>query len=142
VQKDITPMLQKMNQDFAYFRDVMGWPPDKRAQKGYRSAIYLYGSGLCTDSASNTEKGGWQSSIYYNGESWHMVLLSYYPVYCFDPACTYSDKESQQGAVVHEGIHCILASMPGVKNAAWFHEGGNDFFILLPGRRIKIRHLK
>ncbi len=123
----ITPLLARMNKDFAYFRDTMGWPPDKRPQRGYRSAIYLYGSGLCTDSASNTELGGWQSSINYNGENWPMVLLSYYPVYSFDPACTYSDKTSQQGAVVHEGIHCILATMPGVKNAAWFHEGGNTW---------------
>ncbi len=27
------PMLAKMNRDFAYFRDVMGWPPDKRAKE-------------------------------------------------------------------------------------------------------------
>jgi hypothetical protein len=123
----MTPMLQRLNRDFAYFRDTMGWPPDKRPQRGYRSAVYLYGSGLCTDSASNTDTGGWQSAINYNGESWPMALLSYYPVYCFDPACTYGDKTSQQGAVVHEGIHCILATMPGVKNAAWFHEGGNTW---------------
>jgi len=84
----VNPMLERMNKDFAYFRDVMGWPPDKRAKKGYRSAVYLYGSGLCTDNASNTEKGGWQSAITYNGESWPMVLISYYPVYCFDPSCS------------------------------------------------------
>src|SRR6185436_6679928 len=28
------PMLQKLNSDFIYFRDVMGWPPDKRAKRG------------------------------------------------------------------------------------------------------------
>lgn len=123
----ITPLLERMNKDFAYFRDTMGWPPDKRARNGYRSAIYLYGSGLCTDNASNKEKGGWQSSINYNGESWPMVLLSYYPVYSFDPACDYSDAEYQQGACVHEGIHSILADMPGVKESAWFHEGGNTW---------------
>jgi hypothetical protein len=55
----ITPMLERLNQEFAYFRDTMGWPPDKRVQDGYRSAVYLYGSGLCTDNASNTELGGW-----------------------------------------------------------------------------------
>jgi hypothetical protein len=44
----ITPMLETMNREFAYFRDSMGWPPDKRVKLGYRSAIYLYGSGLCT----------------------------------------------------------------------------------------------
>lgn len=123
----ITPMLARMNKDFAYFRDIMGWPPDKRAQAGYRSAIYLFGSGLCTDNASNTDKGGWQSAVYYNREQWPMVLLSYYPVYSFDPACPFTDKISQQGAVVHEGIHSVLATLPGCKNAAWFHEGGNTW---------------
>jgi len=123
----IIPMLERMNTDFAYFRDVMGWPPDKRAKRGYRSAIYLYGSGLCTDNAKNTDLGGWQSAISYKGESWPMVLLSYYPVYSFDPACKYSDKNSQMGACVHEGIHSVLADLPGCKNAAWFHEGGNTW---------------
>jgi hypothetical protein len=123
----VNPMLERMNRDFTYFRDVMGWPPDKRAKRGYRSAIYLYGSGLCTDNAPNTEKGGWQSSITWNGESWPMVLISYYPVYCFDPSCSYSDKEYQTGAVVHEGIHSVLADLPGCRQAAWFHEGGNTW---------------
>ncbi|MBN1387841.1 MAG: T9SS type A sorting domain-containing protein [Bacteroidales bacterium] len=123
----ITPMLERMNYDFAYFRNEMGWPPDKRAKNGYKSAIYLYGSGLCTDDASNTETGGWQSSIYYEGEHWPMVLISYYPVYCFNPSCPYSDREFQMGAVVHEGIHSILADLPGCRNAAWFHEGGNTW---------------
>jgi hypothetical protein len=123
----ITPMLERMNTDFAYFRDTMGWPPDKRAKRGYRSAIYLFGSGLCTDNASNTELGGWQSAIYYQGENWPMVLASYYPVYSFDPACKYNDREFQMGAMVHEGIHSILADLPGCKNSAWFHEGGNTW---------------
>lgn len=123
----ITPMLERMDTEFAYFRDIMGWPPDKRAKQGYKSAIYLFGSGLCTDRASNTDLGGWQSAIHYNGENWPMVLLSYYPVYSFDPACPYPDKFAQQGAVVHEGIHAILAELPGCKNAAWFHEGGNTW---------------
>jgi chitodextrinase len=123
----ITPMLERLNTDFAYFRDNMGWPPDSRVLEGYKSAVYLYGSGLCTDDASNTDKGGWQSATYYNGKSWPIILASYYPVYSFDPACTYSDKVAQQGAMVHEGIHCVLASMPGCKNAAWFHEGGNTW---------------
>ncbi len=123
----VKPMLQRMNTDFAYFRDVMGWPPDKRAKSGYRSAIYLYGSGLTTDNASNTDLGGWQSAIDYNGQSWPMVLISYYPVYCYDPKCTYSDKAYQTGGVVHEGIHSVLADLPGCKKAAWFHEGGNTW---------------
>ncbi|MCW3806634.1 T9SS type A sorting domain-containing protein [Plebeiibacterium marinum] len=123
----ITPLLERMNEDFAYFRDVMGWPPDKRAKNGYRSAVYLYGSGLSTDDADSTDLGGWQSSIYYNGESWPMVLASYYPIYSFDPDCPYADREAQMGAMVHEGIHSVLADMPGCKQAAWFHEGGNTW---------------
>ena len=123
----ITPLLDRMNKDFAYFRDTMGWPPDKRAKNGYRSAIYLYGSGLCTDNAANTALGGWQSAIDYQNESWPMVLLSYYPVYSFDPTCKYSDRESQMGACVHEGIHAVLADLPGCKNSAWFQEGGNTW---------------
>lgn len=122
-EKAITPLLARMNKDFAYFRDTMGWPPDKCVQDGYKSTVYLYGSGLCTDNASNTEKGGWQSSV----GNYPIVLLSYYPVFCFDPSCKYTDRVDQMGACVHEGIHCILASMPGVKQAAWFHEGGNTW---------------
>lgn len=121
----ITPMLARLNKDFAYFRDTMGWPPDLRAKKGYKSAVYLYGSGLCTDNAANTDLGGWQSAIYYNGTSWPMILASYYPVYAFDPANTASDAAYQQGAMVHEGIHAVLADLPGARNAAWFHEGGD-----------------
>jgi hypothetical protein len=123
----ITPMLERMNADFAYFRDTLGWPPDKRAKNGYRSAIYLYGSGLCTDDEPNTATGGWQSSIFYQNQSWPMVLLSYYPVFSFDPSCKYSDREFQKGAVVHEGIHSVLADLPGCRDAGWFHEGGNTW---------------
>lgn len=121
----VTPLLARMNTDFAYFRDQMGWPPDLRAKNNYKSSIYLYGSGLCTDNASNTDLGGWQSAINYNGVSWPMVLASYYPIYSFDPACPYNDRVGQQGAMVHEGIHALLADLPGVKQSAWFHEGGN-----------------
>lgn len=123
----VIPMLKRMNTDFAYFRDSLGWPPDKRAKNGYRSAIYLYGSGLCTDDKDSSELGGWQSAIWYKGSSYPMVLISYYPVYANNPNCTYPDKESQASAVVHEGIHSILADMPGCKKAAWFHEGGNTW---------------
>jgi len=120
----ITPLLARLNKDFAYFRDVMGWPPDKRAKEGYRSAVYLFGSGLkCIDSADSTELGGWQSAI----GDYPCILASYYPIYSFDPACTYNDKESQMGAMVHEGIHAVLADLPGAKNSAWFQEGGNTW---------------
>ena len=123
----ITPMLERLNKDFAYFRDVMGWPPDKRIKNGYRSAVYLFGSGLCTDKADTTALGGWMGSINYNGSDWAMILASYYPVYSFDPACTYRDRETQMGGIVHEGIHALLADLPGAKNAAWFQEGGNTW---------------
>ena len=123
----VIPMLKRMNTDFAYFRDSLGWPPDKRAKNGYRSAIYLYGSGLCTDDKDSSELGGWQSSIRYKGSDYPMVLISYYPVYSNNPNCTYWDRQTQASAVVHEGIHSILADMPGCKKAAWFHEGGNTW---------------
>lgn len=121
------PLLERMDRDFTYFRDVMGWPPDKRAKQGYYSAIYLFGSGLATDQAANTALGGWMGSIHHNESDWPMVLLSYYPVYAFDPACTNGDRLAQQGACVHEGIHAILADMPGCRKAGWFHEGGNTW---------------
>lgn len=124
----ITPMLARLNKDFRYFRDTMGWPADIRARNGYKSAVYLYGSGLCTDNADSTALGGWQSAIYYNGQNWPMVLASYYPVYAFDPAYTGTDAAYQQSAMTHEGIHAMLADLPGVKNSAWFHEGGNVWF--------------
>ncbi|SHN41072.1 T9SS type A sorting domain-containing protein [Chitinophaga sp. CF418] len=124
----ITPMLARLNSEFKYFRDTMGWPADLRARSGYKSAVYLYGSGLCTDQADSTEQGGWQSGIYYNGKNWPMILASYYPVYAFDPAYKGSDAEYQRSAMVHEGIHATLADLPGVKNSAWFHEGGNVWF--------------
>lgn len=120
----ITPLLARLNQDFAFFRDTMGWPPDKRAKEGYRSAVYLYGSGLsCIDNADTTALGGWQSSV----GGYPCILASYYPVYSFDPSCRYSDRVSQMGAMVHEGIHAVLADLPGCKDAAWFQEGGNTW---------------
>lgn len=122
-EKAVTPMLARLNKDFAYFRDSMGWAPDLRVQKGYRSAVYLYGSGLCTDDKDSTALGGWQSGI----GQYPIVLASYYPIYSFDPSCTYNDKISQQGAMVHEGIHSLLASLPGAKQSAWFQEGGNTW---------------
>lgn len=120
------PMLERLNTEFTYYRDVMGWPPDKRAKRGYYSSVYLLGSGTCVGGASN-DLGGWQGNINYNGEDWPMVLLSYYPVYSYDPACPYSDKVFQQNAVVHEAIHSVLADMPGCKQSCWFHEGGNSW---------------
>lgn len=125
-EEAIDKLLDRMNTDFAYFRDVMGWPPDDRAKNGYYSTVYLYGSGL-GDGADTTALGGWQSAYSYDGKSWPMVLISYYPVASFDPNCKYSDRETQKGGVVHEGIHSVLAGLPGAKNSAWFQEGGNTW---------------
>ena len=122
-EKAITPMLARLNKDFTYFHDSMGWAPDSRVRAGYRSAVYLYGSGTCTDNADSNALGGWQSST--GGHP--IILASYYPVYSFDPSCPYADRENQMGAMVHEGIHAMLASLPGARNSAWFHEGANTW---------------
>jgi hypothetical protein len=120
-------LVKKMDEDFAYFRNEFGWPPDKRARNGYYSQIYGYGSGVGTDSEPNTALGGWQSATRYRGESWPMVLLSYYPIASFDPNCTYGDAVAQHNACVHEGIHATFADLDGCKQSAWFHEGGNTW---------------
>lgn len=129
----IDGILKRMDEDFGYFRNTLGWLPDKRARNGYYSTIYLFGSGLKSDNASSTDRGGWQGATWYNGSSWPMVNLSYYPVACFDPDFTYdeyyssavTDAVAQQSACVHEGIHAVFADLEGCKNAAWFHESGN-----------------
>lgn len=132
-------LLKKMNEDFAFFRDVMGWPPDKRARNGYYSTVYVYGSGLYSDNADKYARGGWQGTTWYNGSSWPMVNISYYPIACFDPAFTYdgdnpnypgwtvTDQTFQQNACVHEGIHAIFADLEGCKNSAWYQEAGNTW---------------
>ena len=132
-------LLAKMNEDFAFFRDQMGWPPDKRARNGYYSTVYIYGSGLYSDGATKYDRGGWQGATWYNGSSWPMVNLSYYPVACFDPAFTndndnpnytpwtVTDQTFQQNACVHEGIHAIFADLEGCKNSAWYQEAGNTW---------------
>ena len=126
-ENGVKPMLEQLNTDFQYLREEMGWVPDRNAQEGYRSAVYLYGSGLDTDDEPNTATGGWQGSLYIGGEEYPMLLLSYYPVYCFDPECTYSDKDYHTYNVTHEGIHCLFSSMPGGKKASWFNEGCNTW---------------
>ncbi len=118
------PMVERFNTDFAYMSDVMGWPRDKRAQQGYYSTCYLLGSGLSTDAMSWEDGGGWMGATGYDGEAWPCIIATHYPVVAFDPEYL---EGWQQGAMVHEGIHAILADMPGVKNAAWFHEGGNTW---------------
>ena len=118
-------MFEQLEEDAAYIREKMGWPPTTNVRKGYRDAVFLYGSQLATDNASNTELGGWQSAINIAGTSWPMCILSYYPISCFDPATSNSDHAYQTEAVTHEYIHSIFASMPGCRNSAWFHEGAN-----------------
>ena len=103
-------MLDGLNEDMAYIRDVMGWPPDPMPQAGYFSSVYLYDSALCTDNAPNTEQGGWQSNI----GPYPMVLLSWVPVVNYD--C---------GGITHEAIHAMVKGTPGGNNKAhWFNEVG------------------
>jgi hypothetical protein len=109
----IQQVLDGLNEDLGYIRDAMGWPPDDLAQDGYYSSVYLYGSGLCTDNASNTEQGGWQSNI----GPYPMVLLSWAPVVDYD-----------RGGITHEAIHAMVHGTPGGDNKAhWFNEGGNTW---------------
>lgn len=110
-------MLRQLNEDFDYMTNVMGWPRDMAVQNGYRSAVFLYGSGLSTDDAANTETGGWQSWVEIQGRWWPILLLSYYPVHCFNPSADASDRAYQTHAVTHEGIHAMFSSMPGGKKA-------------------------
>lgn len=124
-----TNMVEKFDDDFAYIRDEMGWPPDANIQNGWRSYIYTFGSGLANDDADNTEKGGYQSAAYVDGGSWVCVWASYYPVSRFrdDADQKYTDGSYQREAMIHEGLHAVLASMGGCKNAAWFQEAGNTW---------------
>lgn len=118
-------MLKELDENARVIREEMGWPPTTAVRNGYRDAVFLFGSGLSTDNASNTDLGGWQSGITLGGVNYPMVLLSYYPVNCFSPDYTDSDKYYQTDAVTHEYIHAIFASMPGCRKASWFHEGAN-----------------
>ena len=118
------PMIERFNTDFAYISDVMGWPRDKRAQQGYYSTCYLLGSGLSTDAMTWEDGGGWMGATGYDGQAWPCIIATHYPVVAFDPEYA---QGYQTGAMVHEGIHAILADMPGVKKSAWFHEGGNTW---------------
>ena len=121
----IDSLLKKYDTDFSYLIDSMGWAPDRRAQNGYYSAVYYYGSGTCAGGAKTDTLGGWQTMV---GSSWYeAVAASFYPVYSFNPSCTYHDKVAQQNAMVHEGIHSMTKAYPGAQNAHWFQEGGNTW---------------
>ena len=121
----VRPMLREFNYQFGYLRDKMGWPPIQSEIDGYRNMIILHQSGLQGQGSDTTALGGWQSGA----AGYPCVLLSYFPVYCFDPNCTYSagDISFQTGASIHEGIHAVFASMPGCKDVPWFHEGANTW---------------
>jgi len=133
VYKAAENMVKKFDTDFAYIRDVMGWPPDIRARKGYKSMVYIFGSGLQRDNASKTEQGGYQSALWYDDPktgiamNWPCVWASYYPFSRFrdDADQKWSDGDYQREAMIHEGIHALFADLEGAKNSAWFQEAGN-----------------
>ena len=120
-------LVEKYEEDFAYIRDSIGWPPDLSARKGYKSFVYIFGSGLSNDNESNTTQGGYQSSTYADGSNWACVWASYYPFSRFRTDKSYSDAEYQCNAMVHEGIHATFADLSACQGSSWFHEGGNTW---------------
>ncbi len=122
-------MVDKFDSDFEYIRDYMGWPPDKNARKGYKSFVYIFGSGLANDNASNTEKGGYQASTFVDGDNYACVWASYYPFSRFraDADSKWNDGDYQREAMVHEGIHAIFADLNHCRKSSWFHEAGNTW---------------
>ncbi|MBQ9641425.1 MAG: DUF4859 domain-containing protein [Bacteroidaceae bacterium] len=133
VRKAAENMMKKYDTDFAYIRDQMGWPPDLRARNGYRSLVYVFGSGLRNDGTDPSEKGGYQSAIWYSdpatgiSANWPCVWASYYPFSRFrdDADQKWSDGDYQREAMVHEGIHAIFADLGTCHRSSWFHEAGN-----------------
>ena len=118
--ESVTPMLDEFNYQFDFLREKMGWPPIKTESDGYRNHIILHESGLRGQGKDSLATGGWQST--FNG--YPVVLLSYVPVAAWNPA---TPDDYQTGACIHEGIHAVFATLPGCKNAAWFHEGANTW---------------
>lgn len=135
VKKCAENMIKKYDDDFAYIRDYMGWPPDLRARNGYKSLVYIFGSGLKKDNTANTEQGGYQSAIWYSdpktgiSANWPCVWASYLPFSRFrdDADSKWSDGDYQREAMIHEGIHAIFADLDACKKSAWFHEAGNTW---------------
>ncbi len=135
VRKCAENMMKKYDEDFAYIRDNMGWPPDLRARNGYKSLVYIFGSGLRNDNTPNTEAGGYQSGIWYSdpktgiSANWPCVWASYYPFSRFrdDADRKWSDGDYQREAMIHEGIHAIFADLDACKGSSWFHEAGNTW---------------
>ncbi|MBQ3780276.1 MAG: hypothetical protein II801_00660 [Bacteroidaceae bacterium] len=126
-KKTMENAIQKYETDFAYIRDEMGWPPDINARQGWKSFVYVLGSGLSQDSYGQNEEGGWQGTEYADGRSWPCVTATWAPMARFrdDASSIYSDVAYQTDAMIHEGIHAIFADYPGCKSSAWFQEAGN-----------------
>jgi hypothetical protein len=122
-------MIKKFDEDFAYIRNNMGWPPDINAREGYKSFIYTIGSGINKDNTDSVSTGGWQSSVYIDGRNWPCVWATWYPMSRFrdDADNMWNDGDYQREAMIHEGIHALFADMSGVKGSAWFHEAGNTW---------------
>lgn len=122
-------MIKKYDEDFAYIRDHMGWPPDKSARDGYKSFVYIFGSGLANDNTSNTEQGGYQGNTHVDGQNYACVWASYYPFSRFrsDADKKWNDGDYQREAMIHEGIHAIFADLNACNKSSWFHEAGNTW---------------
>ena len=129
VMKAAKNLVDKYDYDFAYIRDYMGWPPDLSAREGYKSFVYIFGSGLSNDNESNTTQGGYQSSTYVDGKNYACVWASYYPFSRFrdDADKLWSDGDYQREAMIHEGIHATFADLNACRGSSWFHEGGNTW---------------
>ena len=122
-------LVEKYDYDFSYIRDYMGWPPDLSAREGYKSFVYIFGSGLSNDNESNTTQGGYQSTTRVDGKNYACVWASYYPFSRFrdDADQLWSDGDYQRDAMIHEGIHAIFADLDACRGSSWFHEGGNTW---------------
>ena len=120
-------MVKKYDEDFLYIYENIGWPPNLSARNGYKSMIYIFGSGLANDNEDKATMGGYQGSTYANGQNYACVWASYYPFSRFrsDADQLWSDGEYQREAMIHEGIHTLFADMDACHDSPWFHEGGN-----------------
>ena len=129
VMKAAKNLVEMYDYDFAYIRDYMGWPPDLSAREGYKSFVYIFGSGLSNDNTSKDEKGGYQSSTRVDGKNYACVWASYYPFSRFrdDADQLWSDGKYQREAMIHEGIHATFADLDACRGSSWFHEGGNTW---------------
>ena len=126
-KKTMENAIKKYETDFAYIRNEMGWPPDINARQGWKSFVYVLGSGLSNDNTGQDEEGGWQGTEYADGRNWPCVTATWAPMARFrdDASSIYSDVAYQTDAMIHEGIHAIFADYPGCKSSAWFQEAGN-----------------